>query len=300
MDHHSISILIPVYNFDIRPLVSELHRQCEKLAASFEIICFDDGSDMDFKEKNREVSKFKNLVYRELPQNIGRSAIRNELGLAARFPWLLLMDCDSRVVGENFIQNYHDHLQAGSLLYGGRCYSLEPPVDPALFFHWHYGTQREQTTAEQRSLSPWHSFMTNNFLIPRDLFLSILFDESLKQYGHEDTLFGMELARLQIPVLHIDNPLEHIGLEPVEVFLKKTGQGLENLLLLWRQGKPIETRLLKVFLNCRRLGLTLPLGWFFVISKKWMVQRLKSESPDLRVFDLYKLCYMAWLARFGG
>ncbi|MBK9012976.1 MAG: hypothetical protein IPM82_02230 [Saprospiraceae bacterium] len=66
--------------------------------------------------------------------------------------------------------------------------------------------------------------MTNNFLIPRQLFLEIQFDETLRQYGHEDTLFGMELARRQVPIVHIDNPLEHIGLEPVDVFLRKTEQ----------------------------------------------------------------------------
>ena len=293
--HPMLSILIPVYNFDIRPLVADLHRQCEACGIDFEIVCFDDGSTEDFKEKNGELGHFKNLIYSELPQNLGRSAIRNALGKAARFPWLLYMDCDSKVVSPHFIQNYLGHLQPGSLVYGGRCYSPEPPADPALYFHWHYGTHREFMTALQRKQSPWHSFMTNNFLIPRDLLLSILFDETLRQYGHEDTLFGMELARRHIPIIHIDNPLEHIGLEPVDVFLQKTEQGIENLYLLWQQGKPIDTRLLRTFLKCKKWGVVALLRLPFLLSKKLVVKQLRTGSPSLKLFDFYKLGYIAWL-----
>jgi glycosyltransferase involved in cell wall biosynthesis len=292
-----LSILIPIYNFDVRQLAEDLHGQCESAGIAFEIVCFDDGSGENFKEKNRELSRFNNLIYKELPQNLGRSAIRNALGRAARFPWLLFMDCDSKVVSPDFIQKYLNSIQPGSLVYGGRCYSPTPPADPALYFHWHYGTFRESMTAQQRKSSPWHHFMTNNFLIPRDLLLAILFDETLRQYGHEDTLFGMELARRHVPIIHIDNPLEHIGLEPVDVFLKKTEQGIENLYLLWRQGKPIETRLLLFFLKCKKWRLVSPLRLAFLFCKKLMVKQLRSGSPSLSVFDFYKLGYLAHVAK---
>ncbi len=288
-----LSILLPIYNFDIRPLVMDLQAQCRDCGVEYEIVCFDDGSAEGFKIKNREVAQLEKVTYRELPHNLGRSAIRNALGRAARYPWLLLMDCDSKTVSPHFIKNYLDHLQPGSLVYGGRCYAPHPPDDPALYFHWHYGTHREFMTAAQRSRSPWHHFMTNNFVIPRQLLLDILFDETLTQYGHEDTLFGMELKQRQIPIIHIDNPLEHIGLEPVDVFLKKTEQGIENLHLLWRQGKPIETKLLRVFIKCKNWGLTFPLFLFFRLFKNRMAAQLRSGAPSLKVFDLYKLGLLA-------
>lgn len=284
-----LSILIPVFNFDIRALVAALHDQCEQSGAAFEILCFDDGSADDFKTKNREIWKYNNLIYKELPQNLGRSAIRNALAQAARFDYLLFMDCDSHVPDASYLQNYLDHLQSGTVVYGGRSYQPKPPTDPSLYFHWHYGRQREQTTADQRSKTPYHSFMTNNFIIPRQLFLSIRFDESLRQYGHEDTLFGLELARRQVPILHIDNPLEHIGLEPVDIFLEKTRQGVENLAKLHQAEKKIETRLLTTFLALKNWGLVGILRLVFRFSNDWMVRNLNSKSPDLRVFDFYKL-----------
>ena len=298
-----LSILLPIFNFDVRPLVSDLHRQCEAAGVAYEIICFDDGSTPEFRQKNQELWKYSNLIYKELPQNLGRSAIRNALGKAARFEYLLFMDCDSRVVSPDFIQNYMDAIKLGGnfklppnlsandgfLVYGGRSYAIQPPTEARLYFHWHYGREREQRTAAERSRSPYHSFMTNNFLIPRQLFLEIQFDETLRQYGHEDTLFGMELARRQVPIVHIDNPLEHIGLEPVDVFLRKTEQGIENLVRLKREGKPIETRLLSTYNNCRKWGLALPIRLMFSLINRLIVRQLKSPNPSLKVFDFYKL-----------
>ncbi len=297
------SILIPVFNFNIRPLVADLHRQCEANGSEFEILCFDDGSTEDFRHLNREVASHKNVIYKELPQNLGRSAIRNVLGKAARFPLLLFMDCDSKVVREGYVGEYLSEswklserlATATFIVYGGRCYSKIPPADPSLFFHWRYGIEREQSTAEQRCRSPYHSFMTNNFLIPRALFLSILFDENLRQYGHEDTLFGLELARRQVPILHIDNPLKHIGLEPAEVFLEKTRQGVENLAALWRRGAVIETRLLRMFLQVKKWRMGGLLAQVFKWSEPLIVSNLKSKNPGLRLFDFYKLGYFSSL-----
>jgi hypothetical protein len=206
------------------------------------------------------------------------------------------------VVSADFIKNYLDTLKlggnfklppnlpssAGFLVYGGRCYTDQPPADPTLRFHWHYGREREQRTAAERSRSPYHSFMTNNFLIPKAIFIDILFDETLRQYGHEDTLFGMELAKRQGPILHIDNPLEHIGLEPVDVFLLKTEQGIENLVQLKRECKPIQTRLLSAYEHYPK--------WIFFVLRKMptllkslITKQLNSKMPLLFLFDLLKL-----------
>lgn len=288
-----LSILIPIFNFDVRPLVSDLHDQCEAAGVAYEIICFDDGSTADFKQKNQTIWKRPNVIYREMPQNLGRSAIRNALGRAARFEYLLFMDCDSRVVSSSFIQNYLQNATPNTLVYGGRCYADHPPADLALRFHWHYGRQREQSSAAERSRAPYHGFMTNNFLIPRAIFLDILFDESLRQYGHEDTLFGLELAHRKIPIQHIDNPLEHIGLEPVAVFLRKTEQGLENLARLKQEGKPIETRLLTLFERCQNWGITLLLRQVLKAFKPLIVSQLNSSRPSLILFDFFKLAQLS-------
>ncbi len=286
-----ISILIPVFNFDIRPLVGQLVGQCKSSGIPYEILCFDDGSETGFKEKNR-LLEYDKVVYREMTKNHGRSAIRNVLGEAARFPYLLFMDCDSRVVASDYIKKYCDHLSPDTLLYGGRCYSPQKPKDPALLFHWTYGKKREESPAEKRRIHPWHSFMTNNFLIPKAVFQQINFDESLTQYGHEDTLFGLELARKNIGIKHLDNPLEHIGLEPVDIMIKKTEQGLQNLFSLWKKGTPIDTKLLNLFIRIKKKGMTAFIGRQFYLYKPIILFQLKSKLPSLYLFDFYKLLYL--------
>ena len=289
-----LSILIPIYNFDVRQLVADLVAQCEETGQPYEVVCFDDLSKKSYRKINSEV-KCNTVKYFELEKNLGRSAIRNALGKTAKYPYLLFMDCDSKVLRKDFIKTYLSHLEPNALLYGGRCYSPIPPKNQQEFFHWKYGSEREQATITQRNRHPWHSFMTNNFLIPANIFEKINFDETLKQYGHEDTLFGLELAKEKTDIKHLDNPLEHIGLESTDVFLNKTEQGLENLYALWKKGTPIETKLLNYFIKIKQWYLIFLITFIFKLIKPLLIKQLKSNNPSLLFFDFYKLGYLCSL-----
>ncbi|MCB0585737.1 MAG: glycosyltransferase [Phaeodactylibacter sp.] len=284
-----LSILIPIYNFDVRRLAGELHRQAAAFPAAVEILCFDDGSEAHWKTLNRELAGLPMAVYKELPQNLGRSRIRNVLADAARGSHLLFMDCDSEVPDDAYLRRYLEALDEESLLYGGRVYRAEPPADPQLYLHWLYGSRREQMSPARRREQPYHHFMTNNFLIPAVVFQSIRFDERLLQYGHEDTLFGMELRKRKVPVKHLDNPLVHIGLEPAEAFLDKTRKGVCNLAFLYRSGTETETRIGAFYQQLQRLGL----GHLVKIGlrplRPLLRRNLLSRRPSLFFLDLYKL-----------
>ncbi len=287
-----LSVLIPVYNFGVSDLVRVLSRQGIRLGVAFEILCFDDGSAVSWRRLHREVLRFEGVVYREMPNNLGRSAIRNRLAAAAQFPNLLFLDNDARVPDPRFLERYLQHLQPGAVLYGGRIYDHQPPEDGRLRLHWHFGRRREQRTAAQRRRQPYQSFMTNNFLIPRDLFLSIGFDERLQGYGHEDTIFGLELQNRGVPILHLDNPLEHIGLEPADVFIAKNKQAIKNLKFLARRHPLIDTRLLR---TCRKLegwGMDRPLAKVLRAMLPLMEHQLRRGASNLRLFDLCKLGWM--------
>ncbi len=300
-----LSILIPVYNFDIRNLVNDLNNQCTHLNIPFEIVCLDDGSQRKYKVKNREIISLEMVVYEELSQNLGRSKIRNELGKRASFEYLIFMDCDSKVVSKNYIKNYIEYIKPvdnnntapvfDKLLYGGRCYSPFPPQNQDHLFHWTFGIHREQSSAKKRLEKPYHSFMTNNFFIPKKIFLEIPFDESLTQYGHEDTLFGMELRSNNISIVHIDNPLEHIGLEETEVFLGKSKKAIENLKVLYEKESGIETKLLNVFSSLRKFKFTWLFGKVFNIIEPLLIRNFRSKKPNLKQFDFYKLGYLCSL-----
>ncbi len=283
-----LSILIPVYNYDIKNLVTTLHQQCLEAKIEFEILCFDDGSNQNFKNQNKVIGKLEHIKNKELPKNLGRSKIRNELGKAAKYDNLLFMDCDSKVISVNYIKNYIEKLDPKSLLYGGRVYQVEPP-SKVFYFHWFYGTHREQIPLEQRKLNPYLSFMTNNFLIPKSIFLKFLFDENLTQYGHEDTIFGLHLQQAKIPIIHIENPLEHEGLETTESFLNKTKQGVENLLYLSQQNELINTKLLRTFKKVKNWGLNTLILYAFCLNKNRLKNHFHSQKINLKLFDFYKL-----------
>lgn len=288
-----LSILIPVYNFDVTELVSSLHAQSIKCGIAFEILCYDDGSKDEFKQKNASIVGLENVNYVELPENLGRSKIRNRLADDAKYDQLLYMDCDSEVESEAFIQNYVSNANPNGIVYGGRSYAPNAPEDSTLYLRWYYGVEREVIAHTTRQQKPYQSFMTNNFLIAKAVYQSIRLDESLKGYGHEDTLFGIELKERKVPIKHIDNPLRHIGLETTDEFLEKTREGLRNLLFLIKQGKIDKgVKIYRYYRRLKRLGMTKMLWKSYKKNTEKIMTNLHSSNPNLKRFDFYKLAHL--------
>lgn len=284
-----LSILIPVYNRDVRPLVEALHRQCSMSGVAFEIRCLDDASHDAWHQLNVQLADLEGVFYVRSSSNLGRSMVRNRLAEAATGDRLLFLDCDVGLPDEAFIERYLTCNTEWAVVCGGVKYTDEPPADPTVFFRWYYGRKREQQTAAERRSQPWHAFKSANFLIDRQTFLQIGFDDRLIRYGHEDTLFGLELQRRNIAVEHIDNPVLHLGLEPFEVFLKKTGMAVDNLFLLRKLGKPVDTSLTKTYDRIVRWGLCKPVELLFALFRPLMLANLRSRRPILLFFDFYKL-----------
>lgn len=285
-----LSILIPVYNYDIRPFVLELVRQSRNAGIEFEIRCYDDGSACAFQNLNRELEQMDGVIYKELPNNIGRSAIRNLLARDAAFPFLLFLDCDSFPEYNDFISRYIQSLQPGTLLYGGRTYQSAQPEKKEQYLRWKYGVNREVFSVQQRVHHPYHSFQTNNFVVPKSIFLECPLNETLQGYGHEDTQFGLDLMHHQIPIHHLDNPLRHLGLETTTEFLRKTLEGVKNLEYLISQGSDVSTiKLARIYLRIRKAGLAPLFRFFYAARKKQILRNLNSDEPSLRSFDLFKL-----------
>jgi len=249
-----LSVLIPVYNFNVVPFVKELKAQCISSNISFEIICLDDCSDNSFKTKNSVLANQEYVVYEELPENIGRSKIRNRLAEIAKYENLLFLDCDSKTNNSNFISNYITEINGKSVVYGGRNYEKNKPENPKEYFRWWYGVNRETINSSERKKAIYNHFMTNNFCIPKSIFLAIKLDETINGYGHEDTLFGIELKKKQVPIHHIENPLCHIGLEDFKTFISKTEEGIINLNKLINQQKVDESiKLLRAYDKAKKL-----------------------------------------------
>jgi glycosyltransferase involved in cell wall biosynthesis len=285
-----LSILIPIYNQAVSGLVQELSLQARNLSCPFEILCYDDASpDAAIRQANQELHLIPGVTYKQLPHNLGRSAIRNLLAKEATGMYLLFLDCDAAIHTPDFLAKYVNTAHSGIVCCGGRVYQAQP-ASAAYTLHWTYGTYREAQPTSVRSQQPHKSFMFNNVFIDKALYSSILLDEQITTYGHEDSKFGFELAQRNIPVQHINNPVVHTGLDTNGEFLKKTEQGVYNLCRLYKQdGLGKDTSLIKAWKKLNSLHAVHLFCMLYDRMAGTVTKNLLSESPRLVYLDLYKL-----------
>lgn len=286
-----LSILIPVYNYNITRLVNALHRQATEQCVDFELIVMEDGSDKWVSE-NSEISKLPFCRHCIQFENAGRSAIRNKLAQEARYEHLLFMDCDAEVGSTDYIAKYLTFCKEDSIVIGGTAYDPNEH-NPDFSLRLKYGRKREARPANERGKT---NFATFNFLISKSVFNKVSFDESIRGYGHEDMLFGHELHQLGYEFTQIDNPLIHKGLDNNDIFIKKTGEATRNLFLLHQSGRhPFlsdESYLLKSYLRIDSLGLTALFALKFRLTSSFLRWFLCRKSPSLLLYDCYKLLFL--------
>lgn len=297
-----LSVLIPIFNHNVNPLVTELDRQLAQAGISYEMILADDCStDLDIREKNAGLSQLDKVQYIQNQKNTGRAKIRNLLAKKAQYPYLLFIDCDAMVGNQDYIKKYMDAIekmrqQQTFVINGGIAYRNEKP-DKQYFLRWYYGKRREEESAGQRNKRPYHHFTPFNVIISKAVFEEIQFDENLTTYGHEDTLFGYQLQQKRIPYLHIDNPLYHEGLDSNEEYLKKIRLSIDNLIYISgnqniNHSFLKENRLLSTYQQCKKTGIATLLARLYKQRAEKMQQHL-SQKPCMPLIDLYKLSYLA-------
>lgn len=293
-----LSILIPTYNYNVLPLVKELHRQATDTPIAFEIIVLDDASpdDTTIKE-NQKINLISNCSYNILEKNIGRSAIRNLLAKKAYYDWLLFLDADIMPVNGNLISQYLSHLNEGEkVIYGGIRYQGQKPSQNELL-RWIYGNDREALPAEKRQQDSYLSLLTLNFAIKKSIFNKVSFNETIPNLRHEDTLFSHDLKSAGIKIEHIDNPVYHLGLESSDIFMRKSEEAVIGLKYL------LDNRLLSnnyiklssLYASISRFGMTAFVGFLFKTFQKPLKENLLSDNPSLLIFDLYRLGYLCSL-----
>lgn len=282
-----LSILIPVYEIDVRPLVNALVPQIAFLAPNVEIIVYDDESTLSIAEVNREICDHRVVHYVELMGNVGRAAIRNQLAATARFDKLLFIDADSKIPNENYINNYWHIAQTADVIAGGTHYQIHTPAKENLL-RWRYGKAREARGIESRKVAGFKSLSFNNLLIDKDKFKAIGLDESIRGYGHEDTLFGEKAADAGYTFLAVDNPVTHTGLEANEVFARKSVEALGTLASLIAHKKGGEsTKIYQTFLKTKSWhGI---MSGFYAIMKGYIEKEIAKGTINLKLFDFYRL-----------
>lgn len=296
------SILIPTYNYDCTSLVRALHRQGEQLRAEtqgkfdFEIIVADDCStDAESVRKNRAINELERCRLWESPRNLGRAAIRNRLAELAAFPYLVFIDSDAQAdESPDYLRLYWQYAPTCPVVCGGarNVHSLPSPK-MALRFRYEQWLDKKRV-AEVRRRQPYSEFSTFNFLVARDTFLSLRFNEQCKHYGYEDVDFGLRLKQAGIPIKHIDNWLIHAGLDENHSFLEKTETALRTLHSLDReiqQGSAVG----RMAARLESLGLKGAMRCFHTVFRGMERKNLLGKHPSLTVLSIYKLGYYSSL-----
>lgn len=288
----AISILIPTYNYNVYPLVAELHQQAEANDLLVEILVFDDGSPKP-PEQNEAINGLSMARYKKLEKNLGRSGVRNLLANTANHEFLLFLDADTAIIRDDFLVTYLEAIkQESQIIYGGITYQKEPPAANERL-RWVYGNKREALPVAERRKNPYLRFLTLNFMIKKNLFERLRFNEAIPNLRHEDTLFALDAGKKGIDVAHIDNPVIHLGLESSEVFLRKSREACDALLFLVRDKliAPEQTALSRVAKKYNQHILGKLAVWIYDRFGSAMERHLLSASPSLKVFDLYRLGY---------
>ena len=297
-----LSICIPVYNYKISSLATELARQCKLENIDFEIIILEDGSTDEFIKLNSGLASITNLKHIIQKNNQGRSATRNRLAKLAIYDKILFIDCDSEIPSNQYIKQFI-YNKKHDVVCGGTTYT-EKQKDVKYSLRLNYGFSREMIPATERNKNSNKSFTTNNFMISASIFDKLQFREFLTAYGHEDSLFGFELLNENVKIHHIDNPVIHIGLETNAIFLEKTYRGLENLIII-ENNTQIDSSFIKeikivgAYFRIKKLYSLWIIRLIYSIFKNAFKNHIiNSSKPILFIFDFMKIGYYTNLKHY--
>lgn len=287
-----LSILIPVYKTDVVTLVNQLYQQLDSLKITFEILVWDDGSGEPWTTVNKNIERLPNTKYHRSPANQGRAITRNLLAQSARHQYLLFLDADVALIRDDFISTYLLNLQndPSQKVFSGSCiYPSNSPSNPKELLHWKYGVVVENPGIKKRKAHPYSHFHTVNFLVPRIVYLEHPMESSLKKYGHEDSLWAMQLKHFHIPIIPLDNPVLHKGLHPNKVFLRHQVAAVRNLLQINRRGIFLAGNLQKCIVWIQKLKIQKPLLFLYKKSERRTIQNLQGNDPNLSNLSWFKI-----------
>jgi glycosyltransferase involved in cell wall biosynthesis len=288
-----VSILIPVFNYDISNLVYEIHKQCNNAKIKFEIICYDDNSDKYISENKKTFDSLANTRIINSEKNLGRTGSRQILCESAIYNWLLFLDADVIPKSDNYIEHYiHKIKSSYEVIYGGFAYTNNKPNNNAIL-RWKYGRKFEEVDASKRNLKPYQIIISANFLIKKTVFNQINSKLNRKSYGL-DNYFAALLKQNNYRVLHINNEVYHFGLEKSSVYLNKVEECIITLLWLLNEEKMVDhnNKLLSVFIHVKSFKLNYLMSFLYLIFNLKIKRNLLSSNPNMYLLQFYKILYI--------
>ncbi|MFL9845770.1 glycosyltransferase family 2 protein [Flavobacterium rhizosphaerae] len=287
-----LSILIPAYNYEVMPLVSSLCKQCIESNIIFEVIVINDSPGLPVNGENNGVTTLNNCRLIQNESNLGRTVTRKLLAESAKYNTLLFLDADVKLPDNLFIKRYLSYIGKNSVVMGGYSYEKQPPA-PDKMLRYKYGKQREQKEAAIRSQQPYGTIFSGNFLTPKHIFLENNYQDSQNLYGL-DNYFSYKLFKNNVDVVHINNPILHLGLENNEVFFKKCLQSVQNrknLLVDEPDAEKINS-LIRHYITLKKYRIDKLIGVGFKITEPLLKKMIFKKDPSLLALDIYRLGYI--------
>ena len=291
-----LSILIPTKDYSCCRLVESLHKQCEAIGLRYEIIIAEDGSSPQGLKLNESIEKLSNCKRIIKENNVGRAIIRNILASKAKCQNIMFIDSDAIAEKNDIIIKHIEALKESPVVCGGLYHADKLQNNThSLRYKYEKRIDKLRSVAERRK-QPYARFATFSFAIKRELFMQIKFCDKIERYGHEDTLFGQELQRRNIPIKHIDAPLLHSGLETNEIYLKKVEDSIETLIKL---GNNInDTPLLRCYNRLKKNHMVSFTAFTWKIMKPLIRKNLLSNNPSITLLNTYKIGLFCYIKKY--
>jgi glycosyltransferase involved in cell wall biosynthesis len=224
-----LSILIPFYGDDPRPLINALGPMAER-ADDFEIVLYDDGE--PDPELNRAICAHTDrfdLPMRVLTsvRNRGRAAGRNLLAGAARADWFLYLDADMIPDDGAFLERYRQAMadDVADAIFGG--YVTADAEHPDQILHAALSRSSDHHDATTRNAVGATAFCSSNVLVRASVMRACPFDQGFSGWGWEDTDWAVTASN-GFHLIHVDNPARHGGLQSTDELLAKFKAGAVN------------------------------------------------------------------------
>ena len=233
-----LSILVPTYDRDIRPLAAELLDDMAALPepGAVELLVLVDGNPaLAGQEEVLAMAEARGLAagFALAPRNLGRAGARNALAEAARGAHILFLDADSLPDAPGFVARALAEARAApeAVTCGGRTGQRCPPAPrDARLFEAH-SRMREWVPAAQRNLDPEGNFLSANFQLRRELFLRAPFDARFTGWGWEDTDWALRI-RPHAALRHVENSVSHMEHHTDAAWLGRLDRSVGNYALL--------------------------------------------------------------------
>ena len=293
-----LSILIPTYKYNALPLVESILKQIEVENIPFEIICRDDGSPLSYNYENEKINLFENCRFSNSDSNLGRTQNRQLLAKEAKYDWLLFLDSDVSPKTKEFLKTYIKEINnSNDAVFGGFAYTKHN-TDKSRSLRYTFGKHREEVTALNRNKDPYKVIISANFLIRKIIFINLNAVDTNNSYGL-DYLFGALLKTENINIKHIDNEVYHLGIDSNINYLDKTKKAVKTLVNLSQQKKisDHDISLLKAYTKLEKYFLVTIFYFIFSLFQSKIEKQILSKTPNLILFDLYRLGYFCKLRR---